>query len=220
MQHFQPRNGELHVEDVPLSAVAERFGTPTYVYSRAAFTQHYLSYAQALGDHPGMVCYAIKANSNLAILNLLAKLGAGFDIVSGGELERVLRAGGDPSRIVFSGVGKTPEEMARALDVGIFCFNVESEAELEILAQVAADKGMVANISLRVNPDVDANTHPYIHRSERKQIRYRHPTRAGGLSSRRQIAEPEDQRAGLPYRLPAHATDALPRRAGSLAAAG
>lgn len=162
MQHFTTRNGELHVEDTPLSAIAERFGTPTYIYSRAAFTQHYLSYSQALGSHPGMICYAIKANSNLGVLNLLAKLGAGFDIVSIGELERVLRAGGDPKRIVFSGVGKTAEEMARALDVGIFCFNVESEAELEILAQVAADKGMVANISLRVNPDVDANTHPYI----------------------------------------------------------
>lgn len=162
MQHFTQRNGELYVEDTPLSAVAERFGTPCYVYSRAAFTQQYLSYAQALGSHPGMICYAIKANSNLAILNMLAKLGAGFDIVSGGELERVLRAGGNPSRIVFSGVGKTAEEMARALDVGIFCFNVESEAELELLAQVAAEKGKVANISLRVNPDVDANTHPYI----------------------------------------------------------
>jgi diaminopimelate decarboxylase len=162
MQHFTQRNGELYVEDTPLSAVAERFGTPCYVYSRAAFTQQYLSYAQALGAHPGMICYAIKANSNLAILNMLAKLGAGFDIVSGGELERVLRAGGNPSRIVFSGVGKTAEEMARALDVGIFCFNVESEAELELLAQVAAEKGKVANISLRVNPDVDANTHPYI----------------------------------------------------------
>ena len=162
MQHFQERNGELYVEDTPLAAVAERFGTPTYVYSRAAFTQHYLSYSKALGAHPGMICYAIKANSNLGILNLLAKLGAGFDIVSLGELERVLRAGGDPKRIVFSGVGKTADEMARALDVGIFCFNVESEAELEILAQVAAEKGMVANISLRVNPDVDANTHPYI----------------------------------------------------------
>ncbi|HEY8941058.1 MAG TPA: diaminopimelate decarboxylase [Cellvibrio sp.] len=162
MQHFTPRNGELYVEDTPLSAVAERFGTPCYVYSRAAFTQQYLSYAQALGSHPGMICYAIKANSNLAILNMLAKLGAGFDIVSGGELERVLRAGGNPARIVFSGVGKTAEEIARALDVGIFCFNVESEAELELLAQVAVAKGTVANISLRVNPDVDANTHPYI----------------------------------------------------------
>lgn len=162
MQHFHEHNGELYVEDLPLSTVAARFGTPTYVYSRAAFTQHYLAYAEALGSHPGMICYAIKANSNLAILNLLARLGAGFDIVSGGELERVLRAGGKPERIVFSGVGKTRAEMARALDVGIFCFNVESEAELEILAQVAAEKRMVANISLRVNPDVDANTHPYI----------------------------------------------------------
>lgn len=162
MQHFTDRNGELYVEDTPLAAVAARFGTPTYVYSRAAFTQHYLSYSQALGEHPGMICYAIKANSNLGVLNLLAKLGAGFDIVSMGELERVLRAGGNPSKIVFSGVGKTAKEMARALDVGIFCFNVESEAELEILAQVATEKGMVANISLRVNPDVDANTHPYI----------------------------------------------------------
>lgn len=162
MHQFSYRDGELYVEDTPLSAVAAQFGTPCYVYSRAAFTQHYLSYSKALGTHPGMICYAIKANSNLAILNLLAKLGAGFDIVSMGELERVLRAGGNPSRIVFSGVGKTRDEMARALDVGIFCFNVESEAELEVLAQVAAEKGKVANISLRVNPDVDANTHPYI----------------------------------------------------------
>ena len=162
MQHFNYRDGELFAEDTPLSTIAERFGTPAYVYSRAAFTQHYLSYAEALGSHPGMICYAIKANSNLAVLNMLAKLGAGFDIVSGGELERVLRAGGDPARIVFSGVGKTREEMTRALDVGIFCFNVESEAELELLAQVAAEKQTVANISLRVNPDVDANTHPYI----------------------------------------------------------
>lgn len=162
MQHFTERNGELYAEDTPLSAVAERFGTPCYVYSRAAFTQQYLSYAQALGAHPGMICYAIKANSNLAVLNMLAKLGAGFDIVSGGELERVLLAGGQPSRIVFSGVGKSADEIARALDVGIFCFNVESEAELELLAQIAAEKGKVANVSLRVNPDVDANTHPYI----------------------------------------------------------
>jgi len=162
MQHFSERNGELYVENTPLSAVAERFGTPCYVYSRAAFTEHYLSYANALGDHPGMICYAIKANSNLAVLNVLARLGAGFDIVSGGELERVLLAGGKPERIVFSGVGKTVEEMARALDVGIFCFNVESEAELELLAKVAAEKGKIAHISLRVNPDVDANTHPYI----------------------------------------------------------
>lgn len=162
MSYFQERNGELFVEDLPLASLAERFGTPLYVYSRAAFTQHYLAYAEALGSHPGMICYAIKSNSNLAILNLLARLGAGFDIVSGGELERVLRAGGDPSRIVFSGVGKSRAEIARALEVGIFCFNVESEAELEVISQVAVENNTRARISLRVNPDVDANTHPYI----------------------------------------------------------
>ena len=162
MSVFERRDGELFVEDVPLARVAEQYGTPTYVYSRAAFTRHYLAYAEALGEHPGMVCYAVKANSNLAVLDLLARLGAGFDIVSGGELERVLRAGGDPARVVFSGVGKTREEMARALDVGIFCFNVESEAELEQLSEVAAEQGRTARISLRVNPDVDAQTHPYI----------------------------------------------------------
>ncbi|WP_347329940.1 diaminopimelate decarboxylase [Marinimicrobium locisalis] len=162
MRAFERRNGELFAEDVPLSQVALEFGTPTYVYSRAAFTQHYLAYAEALGNHPGMVCYAIKANSNLAVLDLLVRLGAGFDIVSGGELERVLRAGGDPARVVFSGVGKTPDEMVRALEVGIFCFNVESEAELEQLSQLASERGKTANISLRVNPDVDAQTHPYI----------------------------------------------------------
>lgn len=162
MEHFTQRNNELFVEDIPLSLVAERFGTPAYVYSRAAITQQYLSYAKALGDHPGMICYAIKANSNLAILNILARLGAGFDIVSMGELERVLRAGGKPDRIVFSGVGKTAEEIARALQVGIFCFNVESEAELELISVVASNLNKVAQISLRVNPDVDAQTHPYI----------------------------------------------------------
>lgn len=162
MTFFPERNNVLHVEDVKLQDIAERFETPCYVYSRAAFTQHYLAYANALGEHPGMVCYAVKANSNIAILNVLARLGAGFDIVSGGELERVLKAGGDPQRIVFSGVGKTRDEMARALEVGIFCFNVESEEELELLANVAQDLGVVANISLRVNPDVDAQTHPYI----------------------------------------------------------
>lgn len=161
-QFFPERNGELYAEDLPLARVAEAFGTPCYVYSRAAFTQQYLSYSKALGDHPGMICYAIKANSNIAILNMLAKLGAGFDIVSGGELERVLHAGGNPSRIVFSGVGKTAQEMQRALEVGIHCFNVESAAELKLLSQVAADLGKVANVSLRVNPDVDAKTHPYI----------------------------------------------------------
>jgi diaminopimelate decarboxylase len=162
MQEFTERNGQLYAEQVSLTELAQQYGTPLYVYSRAAFTRHYQDYANALGEHPGMICYAVKANSNIAVLNVLAQLGAGFDIVSAGELERVLLAGGDPKRVVFSGVGKTPAEMRRALEVGVYCFNVESEAEVDVLAAVAADLGQVAHVSLRVNPDVDAQTHPYI----------------------------------------------------------
>jgi diaminopimelate decarboxylase len=162
MQPFHYRDGELSVEDVALEAIANHHGTPTYVYSQAAFTQQYQAYSRALDDHPGLICYAVKANSNIAVLNLLAKLGAGFDIVSEGELERVLRAGGDAAKVVFSGVAKTAAEMRRALDVGIHCFNVESQSELERLNQVAADMNLIAPVSLRVNPDVDADTHPYI----------------------------------------------------------
>ncbi|NHN38609.1 diaminopimelate decarboxylase [Pseudomaricurvus alcaniphilus] len=162
MHYFSEQNGQLCAENLPLSTLAREYGTPLYVYSKAAFSQHYLEYADALGEHPGMICYAVKANSNLAVLNLLAGLGAGFDIVSLGELERVLRAGGDPARVVFSGVGKTAAEMRRALSVGVHCFNVESEAELQLLAEVAAELKLQARISLRVNPDVDAKTHPYI----------------------------------------------------------
>ncbi|MFC6634048.1 diaminopimelate decarboxylase [Microbulbifer taiwanensis] len=162
MSDFNYRDGGLWAEGVPLEQIAEQFGTPTYVYSRAHYEKQYLDYADALGNHPGLICYAVKANSNLGILSLLAQLGAGFDIVSGGELERVLLAGGDPSRIVFSGVGKTADEMRRALEVGVHCFNVESEAEMARLEQVAAECGVRAPVSLRVNPDVDAKTHPYI----------------------------------------------------------
>lgn len=162
MSDFHYQNGELFAEQCSLNAIADALGTPCYVYSKAAFTRAYQDYANALGNHPGMVCYAVKANSNIAVLQVLAKLGAGFDIVSSGELRRVLKAGGQPNRIIFSGVGKTREEMREALEVGIACFNVESEAELERLAEVAAELGVVASISLRVNPDVDAKTHPYI----------------------------------------------------------
>jgi diaminopimelate decarboxylase len=162
MTYFSYRSGELFAEDVALATIAECYGTPTYVYSRAALTEHFLAYQNALADRAHLVCYAVKANSNIAVLNILAKLGAGFDIVSIGELERVLTAGGDPGKIIFSGVGKKPSEMERALEVGIHCFNVESEAELELLNRVAGACGKIANISLRVNPDVDANTHPYI----------------------------------------------------------
>lgn len=162
MPSLHSRDGELFLEDVSLQQIAANHGTPTYVYSRQAITEAYQSYAQALGDHPGMICYAVKANSNLGVLSLLARLGAGFDIVSAGELERVLTAGGNPARVVFSGVGKKAEEMARALEVGIACFNVESVSELRLLSQVASAQSKIAKISLRVNPDVDAQTHPYI----------------------------------------------------------
>jgi len=162
MNAFNYRDGQLFAEGVALSAVAERFGTPTYVYSRAHIEAQYRSYADALRGTEHLVCFAVKANSNLGVLNVLARLGAGFDIVSGGELERVLAAGGRADRVVFSGVGKTREDMRRALEVGVHCFNVESTDELERLQVVAAEMGKVAPVSLRVNPDVDAGTHPYI----------------------------------------------------------
>ena len=162
MDHFNYRDGALYAEDVPLSAIAERYGTPCYVYSRATIERHWLAFDDAFAGKPHLVCYAVKANSSLAVLNVLARLGAGFDIVSGGELERVLRAGGEAGKVVFSGVGKTEAEMARALEVGVRCFNVESEPELERLSQVASRLGATAPVSLRVNPDVDADTHPYI----------------------------------------------------------
>ncbi|WP_373083518.1 diaminopimelate decarboxylase [Zhongshania sp.] len=162
MTPFHYLNGELHAESVALSSIAQQFGSPCYVYSRAYLEQRFTEYTDALAGQDHLVCYAVKANSNIAVLNVLARLGAGFDIVSVGELERVLAAGGKPERIVFSGVGKTAAEMRRALDVGIHCFNVESEAELERLNDVAAEMGVSAPISIRVNPDVDAKTHPYI----------------------------------------------------------
>ena len=162
MDHFNYRNGELYAEDFPVASIAERFGTPAYVYSRATLERHYRAYDEALKTRPHLVCYAVKANSNLAVLNVLARLGAGFDIVSAGELERVLRAGGEASKVVFSGVGKQEWEMRRALEAGVRCFNVESDTELDRLNQVAGELGVKAPVSLRVNPDVDAGTHPYI----------------------------------------------------------
>ena len=162
MTALSRRGGVLHVEDVPLEAIAAEFGTPTYVYSRSALEAAYRAYDQALAGQEHLICYAVKANPSLAILNLFARLGAGFDIVSGGELARVLAAGGHPAKVVFSGVGKRAEEMAAALKAGIHCFNVESESDLQRLNRVAGELGRVAPISLRVNPNVDAKTHPYI----------------------------------------------------------
>ncbi|EIV8511694.1 diaminopimelate decarboxylase [Vibrio parahaemolyticus] len=163
MDYFNYQDdGQLWAEDVPLQALAEQYGTPLYVYSRATLERHWKEFDSAVGQHPHLVCYAVKANSNLGVLNALARLGSGFDIVSGGELERVIAAGGDAKKVVFSGVGKTPAEMKRALELGIKCFNVESEPELERLNKVAGELGVIAPISLRINPDVDAKTHPYI----------------------------------------------------------
>lgn len=162
MSHFTLHNGLLHCEDVSLEDIAAAHGTPTYVYSAASIDAAFREYQGALNGRAHLICYAVKANSNLAILNRLARLGAGFDVVSAGELERVIQAGGDAGKVVFSGVGKTRAELALALDRGIRCFNVESESELKQLADVAGALGKVAPVSIRINPDVDAGTHPYI----------------------------------------------------------
>lgn len=159
--HFEVRNGELFAEDVAVRKIAAEFGTPTYIYSRATLERHLRAWQEPLGDR-GNIYYSVKANSNIGVLSVLAQMGSGFDIVSGGELHRVIQAGGDPNKVVFSGVGKTEEEMRYALDAGIHCFNIESESELTLLNQVAGKLSLVAPISVRINPDVDAKTHPYI----------------------------------------------------------
>lgn len=162
MDYFQYQQAQLMAEQVPVKHIAQQYGTPLYIYSRATLERHWHAFNNALGDHPHLICFAVKSNPNIAILNIMARLGSGFDIVSQGELERVLAAGGEPSKIVFSGVAKTETEIARTLEVGIRCFNVESVAELYRINQVAGEMGKTAPISLRVNPDVDARTHPYI----------------------------------------------------------
>ncbi|MGB1382867.1 MAG: diaminopimelate decarboxylase [Porticoccaceae bacterium] len=155
-------NNQRIMEDVPLHTIVQQYGSPCYAYSKKAISENFLDYQQAMGSRDHLICYAVKSNSNIAVLQTLAKLGAGFDIVSVGELERVLMAGGDPTKVVYSGVAKTAEEMRRALEVGIHCFNVESESELRLLNETAAETNQLAPVSLRVNPDVDAKTHPYI----------------------------------------------------------
>jgi diaminopimelate decarboxylase len=162
MDYFNYKQGQLYAEDVSVKAIANTYQTPCYIYSRATLERHWHAFNNAFGDHDHLICYSVKACSNIAILNLFAKLGSGFDIVSVGELERVLAAGGEPGKIVFSGVGKREDEMRRALEVGIRCFNIESEGELDRLNSVAREMGKAAAISIRVNPDVDAQTHPYI----------------------------------------------------------
>ncbi|MEM5549309.1 diaminopimelate decarboxylase [Pseudoalteromonas neustonica] len=162
MDFFDYKNNQLHGEDIAVSDIAAQYGTPCYIYSRKTFERHYLAFAQAAKNHKNLVCYAVKANSNIAVLNVLARLGSGFDIVSKGELARVIEAGGDASKVVFSGVAKTADEIAYALKLGIKCFNVESVSELDRISEVANELNLVAPISIRVNPDIDAKTHPYI----------------------------------------------------------
>ncbi len=162
MDHFNYQGSELFAENRSITRLAQKHGTPMYVYSRATLERHWHAFDKAVAGHPHMICYAVKANSNIAILNVLARLGSGFDIVSGGELARVLKAGGDPRKVVFSGIGKTAEEMEYALRQNIYCFNVESVPELTLLSRVAERLRLSASVSLRINPDVDAGTHPYI----------------------------------------------------------
>lgn len=162
MNFFQYKHNKLYAEDIPVQQLAEQFGTPLYIYSRATLEHHWHAFDAAFGKRPHLICFAVKSCSNIGVLNIMAKLGSGFDIVSQGELERVLAAGGDASKVVFSGVAKSREEIMRALEVGIRCFNVESVSELKHINQIAGEMGKIAPISLRVNPDVDAHTHPYI----------------------------------------------------------
>ncbi|WP_409500633.1 diaminopimelate decarboxylase [Mannheimia glucosida] len=162
MNHFEYKNNQLFAEEVAIADIIEQYGTPAYVYSRATLERHWHAFNNAFGSHPHLVCFAVKSNSNIALLNVMARLGSGFDIVSQGELERVLAAGGEASKVVFSGVAKSHSEIKRALEVGIRCFNIESISELHRINQVAGELGKIAPISLRVNPDVDAHTHPYI----------------------------------------------------------
>ncbi len=162
MDHFNYRKNKLFAEEVAVEEIVSRYGSPCYIYSRATFERHWKAFNQAFGKHPHLICYAVKANSNIAILNILARLGSGFDIVSQGEMERVLAAGGSPDKIVFSGVGKREDEIIAALKIGIRCFNIEVSGELDRINQLAANLGVIAPVSFRVNPDVDAQTHPYI----------------------------------------------------------
>jgi diaminopimelate decarboxylase len=162
MDYFNYRNNELFAEDIAVQDIVYKYGSPCYIYSRATLERHWKAFDQAFGDRKHLICYAVKANSNIAILNLLARLGSGFDIVSLGELERVITAGGDPKKIVFSGVGKREDEILAALKIGIRCFNIEVSGELDRIDQLAGQVGVTASVSFRVNPDVDAKTHPYI----------------------------------------------------------
>jgi diaminopimelate decarboxylase len=206
---FSRQGGELHAEQVPLSAIAERFGTPCFVYSRAALVRAYGSFEHAFGARAHLICYAAKANSSLAILNLFARLGSGFDIVSGGELERVIAAGGDPGKVVFSGVGKRSDEIELALAKGILCFNVESQSELHRISRIATETKTTARISLRVNPDVDPGTHPYISTGQ-KQSKFGVPFEDALRLYREARELPGIQITGVDYHIGSQITEIPP----------
>ncbi len=209
MDHFIYRDDRLHAEGVSLEAVAAAHGTPCYVYSRATIERHWHAFAGVFAGHDHLICYAVKANSNLAVLNVLARLGSGFDIVSVGELERVMRAGGDPARVVFSGVAKSEAEIHRALEVGIHCFNVESLSELHRIERVAGAMGVRAPVSLRVNPDVDARTHPYIATGLREN-KFGIDFRAAMEAYREAAALPHLQVVGLDCHIGSQLTEIAP----------
>ncbi|NKB34510.1 MAG: diaminopimelate decarboxylase [Pseudomonadales bacterium] len=209
MDHFNYKGDSLFAEDIAVTDIAEQYGTPCFVYSRATLERHYRVYADALAGHPHKICFAVKANSNLAVLNVLARLGAGFDIVSGGELDRVLAAGGDASKVIFSGLGKTANEIRHALNVGIHCFNVESEAELNRINEVAQAEGTIASISVRVNPDVDAGTHPYIS-TGLKENKFGIPTTSAIDVYRRAASMPGIEIAGIDFHIGSQLTTIEP----------
>ncbi|WP_028109485.1 diaminopimelate decarboxylase [Ferrimonas futtsuensis] len=209
MDYFNYSDGQLMAESVPVAEAAERFGTPCYLYSRATIERHWHAFSDAMGGRDHLICYAVKANSNLAILNLMARMGSGFDIVSGGELARVLQAGGDPAKVVFSGVGKTEAEMRQALAAGILCFNVESEAELERLDRVAGEMGAQAPVSLRINPDIDANSHPYIS-TGLKQNKFGIPWERAVAVYRRAAELPNLKVTGMDCHIGSQLTEARP----------
>lgn len=209
MDHFNYQGAFLHAEEVSIADIAEQCGTPCFIYSRATLERHYRVYSEALAKCSHLVCFAVKANSNLAVLNVLARLGAGFDIVSGGELDRVLAAGGDANKVIFSGLGKTAKEIRRALDVGIYCFNVESESELERINEVAQAKGIIAPISIRVNPDVDAGTHPYIS-TGLKENKFGIPATEALLVYRRAASMPGIKITGIDFHIGSQLTSIDP----------
>lgn len=209
MDHFHYRKGCLYAENINLKDIVRQYGTPCYVYSRAALERHWRAFDEALKNWEHLVCYAVKANSNLSVLKLLAGLGSGFDIVSGGELERVLRAGGDPGKTVFSGVGKTEAEIRFALDKGIYCFNVESEAELYRISQIAGEMKKTAPVSVRINPDVDAQTHPYISTGLKENKFGIHAGDVLGVF-RKAVALPHLQVTGIDCHIGSQLTDTAP----------